>query len=148
MIFTKSDVSTSNDQVEKLTREFNIHYRDCIGSLVYLLSTTVGFSFAVHKLAKFSPNPGKVHFDGLVHLLRYIRDNKTLGLKYYVDMKDVPLYDMLIQASIKTENQLTAFCDSSWQDCPKTGRSTVEYIIFDQDGHIDHSTHVPGPVSQ
>ena len=30
-IFTKSDASTSDEQVEKLTREFNIHYRSCIG---------------------------------------------------------------------------------------------------------------------
>ena len=41
-----------------------------------------------------------------------------------------------------------AFSDSSWQDCPDTGRSTVEYIIFYQGGIIDHCTHVPGPVSQ
>ena len=27
MIFTKEDVSTSDEQVEKLTREYNIHYR-------------------------------------------------------------------------------------------------------------------------
>ena len=27
MIFTKEDVYTSDEQVEKLTREFNIHYR-------------------------------------------------------------------------------------------------------------------------
>ena len=31
MIFTKADASTSGEQVEKLTREFNIHYRSCIG---------------------------------------------------------------------------------------------------------------------
>ena len=31
MIFTKEDVSTSDEQVDKLTREFNIHYRACIG---------------------------------------------------------------------------------------------------------------------
>ena len=81
MISTKEDVSTSNEQVDKLTREFKIHYRACIGSLVYLFSTRVDFSFAVHKLAKFSANPGKVHFEGLIHILRYIRYNKTLGLK-------------------------------------------------------------------
>ena len=54
MIFTKEDVSTSDDQVEKLTWEYNIHYRSCIGSLIYILSTGVDLSFAVHKLAKFS----------------------------------------------------------------------------------------------
>ena len=40
------------------------------------------------------------------------------------------------------------FYDSSWQDCPDTGRSTVAYIIFHQVGPIDHCTHVPGTVSQ
>ena len=54
MILTKEDVSTSDEKVERLTRELNIHYRACIDSLIYLLSTRVDFSFAVHKLAKFS----------------------------------------------------------------------------------------------
>ena len=72
MIFTKEDVSTSDEQIERLTREYDIHYRACIGSLIYLLSTRVDLSFSVHKLAKFSANPSKVHFEGLVHLLRYI----------------------------------------------------------------------------
>ena len=88
MIFTKEDVSTSYEQVEKLTKEYNIHYRACIGSLIYLLSTRVDLSFAVQKLAKFSANTGRVHFEGLIHLLRYIRDNKALGLKYYADLND------------------------------------------------------------
>ena len=38
--------------------------------------------------------------------------------------------------------------DSSWQDCPDTGRSTGEYIIFYQGGPIDHGTHVPVPVAR
>ena len=53
MIFTKEDVSTSDEQVEKLTREYNTHYRACIGSLIYLLFTRVDLSFAVHKFSKF-----------------------------------------------------------------------------------------------
>ena len=31
MIFKKEDVSTSDEQDEKLTREYNINYRACIG---------------------------------------------------------------------------------------------------------------------
>ena len=84
MMFTEEDVSTSDEQLKKLTQKFSIHYRACIGSLLYLLSTIVDLSFAVHKLGKFSANPGKVNFEGLIHLLRYIMDNKTLGLKYYM----------------------------------------------------------------
>ena len=81
MIFTKYYTSTSDEQVEKLTKEFSIHYRACIGSLIDLLSTRMDLSFAVHKLEKFSTNPGKVHFEGFIHLLKYFRGNKTLGLK-------------------------------------------------------------------
>ena len=148
MIFTKENVSTSDEQVEKLTREYNIHYRACIGSLIYLLSTRVDLSFAVHKLSKFSENPGKVHFKGLIHLLRYIRYNKTLGLKYYADLNDAPVTDILRQVNIKTKNQLMAFSDYSWQDYPDTGRSTGAYNIFYQSGQIEHGKHVLGPVAK
>ena len=58
--------------------------------------------FAVHKLAKFSSNSGKVHFEGFVNLLRYIMENKTLVLEYYADIKDAPLYELFRQADIKT----------------------------------------------
>ena len=81
-------------------------------------------SFAVNKLAKFSANPGKVHSEGLMHLLRYIRDNNTLGLKYYVDLNYAPVTDPLRQASIKTKNHLMDFSDYSWQYFPETERGT------------------------
>ena len=103
-------------------------------------------SFAVHKLAKFSANPGKVHFEVLVHFLKYIRDNNNLVLKYYAGLNDAPVTDILIQANIKTKNHLMALSDSSWQDCLDIGRSTGAYIIFYQGGPIDHGTHVSGPV--
>ena len=35
MIFAKADASISDEQVEKLTKEFNIHYIACIVSLIY-----------------------------------------------------------------------------------------------------------------
>ena len=96
MIFTKADAYTSNDQVAKLTRELNIHYRYCIGSLIYLLSKRMYLSFEVHKLAKFSSIPGKLHLERLVYILRCIMYNKTLVLKYYADINDTPVYDPLI----------------------------------------------------
>ena len=148
MIFTKDDTSNSDKQVEKLTSEFNIHYRSCIGSLIYLLYTRVYLSFALHKLANFSANPGKVHFEVLIHPLKYIKENKTLGLKYSADTNDEPVTDLLRQASIKTENHLMYFSYYIWKDCLDTDISTGAYIIFDQCGPIDHCTHITGPFSQ
>ena len=74
-------------------------------------------------------------------------DNNILGLKYYADMKDAILSDMLRKASINTENQLMVFSDSGWKYCPDTGRNKGAYIIFYQGGPIDHGTHVSVPVS-
>ena len=125
-----------------------MHYRACVWSLIYLFSTRVYLSFSVHKLKKLLSNPGKVHFEGLVHLSRYIRGNNNLGLKYYTEMKDAPLSDLLRQYSIETENHLMDFSDYSLQYFPYTGRSTGAYIIFYQGGPINHVTHVPVPVSQ
>ena len=84
----------------------------------------------------------------MVHLLRYIRGNKTFGLKYYADMNDSPVSDLLVQTRIKTENHLMDFSDSSWQYFSETGRSKIAYIIFYQGGTIYHGTHIPVPVSQ
>ena len=119
-----------------------IHYRACIGSLIDLLSTRVELSFALHKLVKFSANPGKVHFEGLVHLLRYIRYNKTLVLNFYADINDALVSYLLRQSSIKTENLLMAIYDSSWKYYPDSGRSTGSYMIFYQGRSIDYGTHV------
>ena len=95
MILTKADESPSDEKIEKLTMEFNLHYRACIGSSIYLLPTRVDLSLSVHKLAKFPENTGKLQFEGLVHILRYIRYNKTMGLKHYADMNDTLVSDIL-----------------------------------------------------
>ena len=69
-------------------------------------------------------------------------------MKYYADMNDEPVSDLLRQAIIKTENHLMAFYDSTWQDCPDTEISTGAYIIFYQGSSIDHFTHVTWPVAK
>ena len=63
-------------------------------------------------------------------------------------MKYAPLYDLLRQASINTENQFMDFYDSSWKYFPDTGISKGAYIIFYRGVKIDHRTHIPGPVAQ
>ena len=83
-----------------------------------------------------------------MNFLRYIRDKNTLGLKYYSDLNDAPVTDILSQANIKTKNHLMDFSDSSWQDFLDTGRSKGAYIIFYQGGPIEHGTHVPVPVAR
>ena len=84
-------------------------------------------------------NPPKCTFPG------FSEHFSNLGT---ADINYAPVDDLLIKSSIKTENNLMDFYDYSWKYCPDTGRSTVAYIILYQGGHIDHGTHVPGPVAQ
>ena len=53
IIFARADASTSDEQVEKLSRDFDIHHRYCNGSLIDFLSNKVDLSFAVHKCKFF-----------------------------------------------------------------------------------------------
>ena len=69
-------------------------------------------------------------------------------LKSYVDIKDAPLSDLLIQANINIDNQLIAFSDYSCLDCPYIDIITGAYIIFYQGGPIDYGTYVSGTVAQ
>ena len=72
-----------------------------------------GLEFCSTQVRNVSADPGKVHFEGWIHLSRYIRDNKTLVLKYYADLNDAPVSDLLRQASIKKNNYFMAISDSS-----------------------------------
>ena len=44
IILTKEDYYTNDEKVEVLSREYNIYYRACMGSLIYILSTIMDFS--------------------------------------------------------------------------------------------------------
>ena len=148
MTFTKYDTYTSDEQVEVFSREYKIYYRACVGSLVYQFIYKSGFIFWSTQDGKVSSNTSKVNFEGLVHLLKYIRDNKNLELKYYSRIYDAHISENLRQANIKTNNKLMVLSDFRCQDFPDTVRSTGANIMFYQYGTIDHLTHVPGPFSQ
>ena len=53
-----------------------------------------------------------------------------------------------VQKVSTMKHALQGSSDSSWQDCPDTGRSIGAFIIFFQGGPIDHGKHVPVPVAQ
>ena len=86
MVFTKEDDSISDEQFGLLSREYNIHYWDFLGSLIYLLYKKVDLCFGVQNPNLFSSNPSELHFESSVQLLIYIMDTNNLGLKYYTNI--------------------------------------------------------------
>jgi hypothetical protein len=146
-IATKIDCSTTEEQVNSLEKEYGFQFPSFIGALIYILGTRPDLSFATHKLARFMKHPGRKHFEAAIHLLHYLRDNSQLGLKYYFNFEDSPLHDILHHHKIDCRRFLATFSDSSWQDCPDTGRSTACYTVTYMGGVIDHTTHMPAIVA-
>ena len=54
---------------------------------------------------------------------------------------------LLFEYNIDSSVPLIAYSDSSWQDCPESGRSTGAYLIFMQGGVIDAASFMPDPVA-
>jgi hypothetical protein len=144
---TSDDCSVDEREAELLQTEYNIDFASCVGSLIYLGMTRVDISYAVNKMAKYTQKPGRKHFDAITHLLRYLRDNSHLGLRYYSEITDSPINQMLSQQNINVQQLLYGFSDSSWNDDQDTGRSTGCFIITYMGGVVDHSSNLPDPVA-
>jgi hypothetical protein len=144
---TSNDCGTTDAEFAELTTTFNIDFVSCIGSLIYLSMTRTDIIFAVNKLAKYMRKPGKVHFEALIHLLRYLRDNSSYGICFYSIIKDAPIYQMLLAQKIEEKHLMFGFTDSSWNDDQDSGYSTGCFVITYMGGIVDHSSHMPDPVA-
>ena len=89
---------------------------------------------------------------GLIHLLRYIRDNSTLGLKHYEEMDDSPVTDLLRQTRIKNVNHLIAFSGYSWHDFQTLEEVQEHTLYFIKVGQLIMAhmfqDHFPNPVQR
>jgi hypothetical protein len=144
---TSDDCSKDETAANILESEYNLDFASCIGSLIYLGMTRCDIVHAVNKLAKYTRTPGKNHFEALLHVLRYLRDNALLGIKFYSESSQAPLIAMLRGQKIEQVHPFFGFSDSSWNDDADTGRSTGCFIIIYMGGIVDHSSNMPEPVA-
>ena len=146
-VFTKADEATDYFVVKQLQDEFGFEYPVVVGCLLWLLNTFPRLQFGVRKLAKFMRLPGREHFRFMSHTLHHVRCHHLVGLTFYADVMDAPVARLLFEYNIDSSVPLIAYSDSSWQDCPDTGRSTGAYLIFMQGGIIDAASFMPDPVA-
>ncbi len=108
---TSDDCSVDEITAELLKTEYNIDFASCVGSLIYLEMTHVDISYAVIKMAKYTRKPGRKHFDTIIHLLRYLRDNSHPGLRYHSEISESPLTRMLTDQNIEEKHLFYLFLD-------------------------------------
>jgi KUP system potassium uptake protein len=85
-------------------------------------------------------------YDALFWLLGYLRKYPDYGICFYPSPDKSPVNQLLDEHKIST-NDIIAFSDASWQDCPDTGRSTCGHLILYQGGVVAANSHVPTPVA-
>ena len=146
-VASKDHLCDNAEASKALQEQYNLDFRAFIGCLIYLMYTRVDIVFVVNKLAKFTHCPSEYHLKCAVHLLCYLRDFPTYGIRFYSDWTHSRTYRTLQVHNIPSESTIVGYSDSSWQDCPDTARSTGGYIITFQGGAIDFSSNVPSPVA-
>jgi hypothetical protein len=145
-IFTKKDCSATYADVMNIQHEFGFEYAAAVGSLIYLMNTYIRLNYGIRKLARFMQYPGRNHFKTLQHLLRHLQCYRLQGgIKFYSDATKSPLYRHLCTTGNAKHAQypIIVFSDSSFQDCPDSGRSTGGYLIFIQGAVIDVWSSMP-----
>lgn len=142
-----ADCSATKDDVINLEHEYGFRFIEAVGSLNYLVNTSYRILFAVRKACKFTTKPGRQHFRALLHLLHHLRCFPVKAMKFYRDVSNAPLTQMLKEAGHgDVDPSFVFFTDSSFMDCDDL-RSTGSHLGFIQGGIVDLASGVPIPIS-
>ena len=88
-----------------------------IGAWIYLAnSTKPDIAFSISLLARFSAKPTKQHWNGVKHILRYLKGTKDLGL-YYKAGED---------------SNIKGYMDDGCLSNPYKGKSQICYVFLRQ----------------
>nr|XP_016486849.1 PREDICTED: uncharacterized mitochondrial protein AtMg00810-like [Nicotiana tabacum] len=114
-----SSISTPLDPNEKLRAKEGAalpdptYYRKLVGKLNFLTNTKLDIAFSVHHLSQIMQDPREPHLKAVFHLLRYLKNDPTLG----------------IFLSNDSDCSLKGYCDSDWAACPDSRRLFDELNI-------------------
>jgi hypothetical protein len=146
-IFSKENRPKEDQKLEIESRFKGLHFRSAVCSILYLaFGTRADIMFITCKLSKACHDPGIQDYEALLWLFGYLRKYPDFGIKYYNDVKQSPIYSIAKERNIPMSEIMT-MTDSSWQDCPDTGRSTAGELAFVQGGYVAAKSHVPVPVA-
>ena len=114
-----------------------IPYREVIGCLLWLsLGTRPDITYAVSQVAKFSANPGQVHWKAVKRILRYLNGTRNLGLIFRnLSPTSKHIFPHTITSMIPT-----GFVDADYARDTSTRRSCTGFIFFLAEAPISWQT--------
>ncbi|MBW0519781.1 hypothetical protein O181_059496 [Austropuccinia psidii MF-1] len=112
MLGVKVSRSATGEEISKFNL-LGVSYHSAIGSINYLRTATrPDLAHSVSSLLQFLENPGIQHWNGFLHVLRYLKGTQSIGLVYS-----------------KTNAQgIEAYSDADWGNCQLTRRSVTGYL--------------------
>ena len=91
-----------------------VPYLSAIGALMYLANATrPDIAFSVNLLARYSSSPTRRHWNGIKHILRYLKGTSDMGLFY----------------TNKGSTDLVGYADAGYLSDPHKARSQTGYLF-------------------
>ncbi|HVX00074.1 MAG TPA: Ty1/Copia family ribonuclease HI [Candidatus Babeliaceae bacterium] len=113
---SKSDCPSTAEEISEMK---NIPYQSAVGAIMYaMLGTRPDISFAVTILSQFSNNPGKVHWNAVKRVLRYLNGSVNRKLVYGG------------RNSRQMDPELIGYCDADWASNVDDRRSVTGYVFM------------------
>ncbi|KAD5962030.1 hypothetical protein E3N88_13503 [Mikania micrantha] len=110
---SNADSPTTADEISYMNK---VPYANAVGSLMYLMvCSRPDIGFAVSLVSRYLSNPGKVHWDAVKWILRYLNGTRNVGLVYGSDCEN--------------SNQVYGFVDSDFAKDLDKGRSITGYAF-------------------
>lgn len=96
------------------------HYKQLIGSLMYLIVTRPDLTFAVGLASRYMENPNEAHFQVVKKILRYVKSTMEIGIMYKQGR----------------DGEFQAFTDSDYAGDLDDRRSTSGYVFLMAEGAV------------
>jgi hypothetical protein len=120
--YTKADCPNTDEERDLANIFSKELYHTLTASTNFLVcGTRPDMKFIQGKLAKFTGNPGLEHQKALKYMLRFLKGTTDYGIEFKWDATDAAKQDGALT--------LEAYSDSSYGDCPDTGRTTIGHLI-------------------
>jgi hypothetical protein len=114
-----------------------IPYRAAVGSLIYLATKKrPDIAHAVQQVAQFCENPGRLHWNAIKHIFRYLKHTGDYGILYQGDSKCLNAY--FGQGATNCPPG-AIFADSDWANDPDKRNSVGGYVFMMHGGVIDYN---------
>jgi hypothetical protein len=124
-------------------------YRELIGTLLWISNgTRPDIVFAVNTLAKFTCNPGLVHWRAALRVLGYLYATRTYCIRYAQQhFNDSIVSGGYMRGRLPITTDLNCYVDASHAADIDTRRSTTGYIFFMSGGPVSWQSRMQTTVA-